>query len=1174
MRRRALGFLVLLSLVSALTVSAQTDRGAIVGVVTDVTGAVIPGAQVAATRVGTNTTSNTTTTATGNFAIPALRPGEYTLTIEAPGFVTVQMTNLILIAGGTVRADATLTVGGVAERIEVASTVAQLQSASAEVVSQVSTQMIDQLPLVVGGAMRSPFDLALLTPEANQNGADLSFQIGGGQGGSYGATMDGITILTGRFNSVAWASLNTPSVDAIQEFTVESSGMKAEFGRGSGGAMSFSSKSGTNEFHGTAYEFLRNNALDSRRFFEARKGVYKQHDFGWSAGGPVYIPKIYDGRNRTFFFTSMEWFRNRVGATSSVSSVPTPEMYRGDFSKWVDASNVLIPVYDPDTTRPNPSGAGFIRTPFPGNIVPQGRFSEFARSVLNVIGEGPAPNAGGVPGTSAYVRNNYVNSTGSSVDPWDKFSVKVDHHLGSAARVAFLYNRGLHAGPAAGPDGFPGLPAPFSTARIGHQKSPSYRVSYTHTISPTIVNSFYAGGHDWKESNLGVNVGTDWKAKGICLKGAWDCSLNFPIMTFDDFTSWGGIGGDGSENTAYSIGNDLAIVRGAHTFKIGYLWERMHYNGWGRANIGGVADFRRLSTSVPGNNNISVGGGNAFAAFLLGHAYGGATENDRYLGQQWRSHGWYIQDDWRITRRLTMNLGLRYEFTLPPVEKDDKWSDFTPDRPNPGATRADGSMLLGALRFAGFGEGRENSRSLVPGYWRGIAPRLGFAYQLDNKTVLRAAAGIFNGVVKTSSGSSHFEGATVRFFTSSTNSGVTPAFLTDEGIPEFRKPPFIDPAFANGGDMSYWDGEAVRLPKSYQYTFSLQRQVGNSWVVEAAYNASIGTRLMALVKNPNQQSWDLLDRYGRDVLLARLDSDIARNAGIGAPYQEIFRDFGAGVSVAQALRPYPQYRRLNTWAGQGDKSGHSTYHAMVLKADKRFASGFTFQGSYTLSKTLTDAANFFDYDNLTQDHYNRRVEKSISPLDRTHNIKTSFIYELPFGRGRRFATDGIAAAVLGGWRLSGVHVYASGTPLQLVNANTFPIDAFRMNALYMDQVGYDGWVVNHDNPDWRGSDRYFQPASYFGQQSAITLGRNRPGDATRFNPRARTQWNAVENYSIARAFRITESTRFDFRFEAFNLVNRSIFSTGSTNVTSPTFGVVTETINSPRRVQLAAKLYW
>jgi hypothetical protein len=228
-----------------------------------------------------------------------------------------------------------------------------------------------------------------------------------------------------------------------------------------------------------------------------------------------------------------------------------------------------------------------------------------------------------------------------------------------------------------------------------------------------------------------------------------------------------------------------------------------------------------------------------------------------------------------------------------------------------------------------------------------------------------------------------------------------------------------------------------------------------------------------------------------------------------------------------------------------------------------------------LSKILTDSDNFFDYATWTQDNANRRLEKSIGVLDRTHNLKISYIYELPFGKGRRWVSGRVADAVLGGWRVSGIHIYTSGAPLQLVNANTFPIDSYRQNALYMDRANtYEGWVVQHDNPDWRGNDRYFQPASFFGEQSALTLGRTRPGDATRLNPNARDQWNLAENFSFAKTFKITEAMRFDFRFEAFNAFNRSRFGTGSTNVTSPTFGVVTATTNQPRRAQFALKLYW
>jgi hypothetical protein len=1167
--------ITLLISMSTAELFGQADRGVIRGTVTDVTGAVVPGARITATRVSTNTRFNTTSTATGDYTIPTLQAGEYSLNVEADGFKSFTRTNIFVIAGGTANADATLEVGQLTETVEVVSSLAQLETTSARVQASVSTKMMDELPLVVGGAMRSPFDLALVTPEANQFGGDNAFQIGGGQGAAYGATMDGVSILTGRFSSVQWASVNTPSVDAIQEFTVESSGFKAEYGRGQGGMMSFSTKSGTNEFHGTAYEFFRNNALDTRRFFEAQKGVLKQNDFGWSAGGPVYIPGLYDGRNKTFVFSSMEWFRDRVGAASQFFNVPTAEMYDGDFRNWVDGNNQLAIIYDPATTRPNPSGSGFIRDPFPNNQVPQGRFSEFSKGVLSVARGVALPNNAGPAGTSAYVRDNYINASGTVLNPWTKFSIKVDHNLTDNARFSYLYNWGLHDGPAPGADGFPGLPLPLNTTRQGRQKSPLHRLTYTHVLSPTVVNSLYGGGQDWKERNASPNVGGDWQARGVCLKNAFDCNENFPILNFDDFQSWGGSAGDGSENTVYSIGDDLTITRGAHTFKAGYLYERQHYNGFGRQSLMGQADFRRRSTSIPGNNDLSTGGGNGFASFLLGEAFAGGTENDRFVGQQWISHGWYFQDDWKLTPRLTMNIGVRYEFTQPPVERDDKWSDFTPDRPNPGATRLDGTPLLGALRFAGFGEGRENSRSIVDGWYGGIAPRLGFAYQLDNKTVLRASGGIYNGIVKTTTGSTHFEGAIIIFRPASTDNGITPAFRADEGLPSYPLPPFINAAFSNGNDTAYWDSEAVRLPQNYQYTFSIQRQVRDSWVLEAAYNANIGAHLVAGIKNTNQLPLSLLDTLGNNVLGSPLNSATARAAGIQVPYAEIFQHFGANVSVAQALRPFPQYRTVNTHSGIGDKSGHSTYHAMVLKADKRYASGVTLQGSYVFSKTLSDT---FIYGEATtaQDHYNRRLEKSISSLDRTHNAKFSYILELPFGKGRRWMNKGgVAHAVLGGWRLSGIHFYSSGAPIGLSNSNTFNTFSGRQNALYMDQVGtYDGWVVKHDNPDWKGSDRFFQPASFFGNQSAASLGRTRPGDATRLNPLARGRAGLTENFSLAKTFDFTERIRMDLRWEAFNAFNRSIFNTGSTSVTSPQFGQVNGTTNDPRRMQFGLKVYW
>jgi hypothetical protein len=1144
---------------------AQTDRGIINGTVTDTSGAAVPEARVVATHTATNMTSTTQTTSTGDFTIPALPVGTYQIRIEKEGFKAAVRSDLILTAGSTVTVNAQLEIGVVTETVQVTATLDLLQTSTAKVSTAVANKMVDELPLVVGGAMRGAFDLALITPEASQP-RDEDFNIGGGQGGAYGATLDGVSVLTGRFNSVQWANVNTPSVDAITEFAVETNGFKAEFGRGQGGMITFSSKSGTNEFHGTAYEFLRNDALDSRRFFEDRKGKYKQHDFGWSAGGPVWIPKIYDGRNKTFFFTAGEWFRNRVGASSGFFSVPTPEMYNGDFSNWVDAAGLRLAVRDPATTRPNPSGPGFIRDPFPNNQVPQARFANISRNYVALVRDVIKPNNGAAPGASDYVRNNYINTTGTALDPWTKFSVKVDHAFGINDRVSFLYNFGLHDR-TPGPDGFPGLPYPANTNRIDSQKSHVYRGTYSKVITPTTVNHLFGGVNFWKERHDALTLDGNWEQKGICLKGAWDCNRNLLIAEFSDYSTWVARAYDGSENFVFSVGDDLTITKGRHTVKMGYLWERIHYNGFGQQTIGGLVRGDRLSTSIPGNNALSSGGGNGFASFLLGQGHHGGTENDRFVGQQWRSHAWYLQDDWKITPRLTLNLGVRYEFTLPPVEQKDKWSDFDPTRPNPRANN-----LPGALRFAGFGEGRENSRTITPGWYGGIGPRIGLAYALDSKTVLRTSAGRSFGVAKTITGSTHFEGAILPFTDTRSLDGINPIFLYDEGLPPYTRPPVVDPSFSNGRSTAYWDGEAVRLPENYQWTLSLQRQMSNSLVLEAAYNATIGAHLVAGLKRYNQVPFSQLERYGRALLASPATSAAAQTAGIGVPYSNIFCDFSAAcsqtaVSVAQVLRPFPQYQHIDTWSGTGDKSGHSSYHAMVLKIDKRYAHGLTMQGSYVLSKLLTDSDSY-NPDTGTLDHYNRRLEKSIGEFDITHNAKMTYIYELPFGKGQRWLTGGPAAWVFGNWRIAGSQFYNSGFPLSLGNAANLGAVLFNnRNPAHI--TTYEGWIVSHDNPNWKGADRFFQPASFFPAQP-----NDRPGTATRHNPKARQPWSLNENFSIAKSFVVTESVRLDFRWEMFNAFNRFRPSPGSTNVQDVNFGRVLSQLNEPRRMQLGLKLYW
>jgi hypothetical protein len=380
----------------------------------------------------------------------------------------------------------------------------------------------------------------------------------------------------------------------------------------------------------------------------------------------------------------------------------------------------------------------------------------------------------------------------------------------------------------------------------------------------------------------------------------------------------------------------------------------------------------------------------------------------------------------------------------------------------------------------------------------------------------------------------------------------------DEGLPEYVRPPFIDPSFANGQTPAYWDNEAVRLPENYQWTLSVQRQLGNSWVVEGAYNATIGVHLVAGLKNINQVPFSALERYGRTLLT----SNITSAAAVAAGFQKPFSSFNS--SVAQSLRPYPQYNEINTWSGHGDKSGHSTYHAGLLQVTKRYSAGLTVNGSYVFSKLLTDADSY-DADNRAADHYNRGLEKSIGQYDQTHVLKFNYVYDLPF-RG-----SGFLAQIFGNWRVSGTHVYATGYPLPLTNGVNYGIFNGRSPAHI---TTYEGWVADHENPNWLGGDRYFAnregyaPAA-LNQSTGITL-----GNATRYNPKAREPFLFEENFSLGKSFNFTESTRVDLRWEIFNAFNRARFNPGSTNMNDPNFGLVTNTLNDPRRMQLGLKFYW
>jgi hypothetical protein len=1165
-KRSIVVMLAALILASPTPALGQSERGTITGVVQDTTKAVIPGATVKVINTATNATTTVVSSDSGTYSAANLLPGAYRVEASLQDFQTASVEGIRLTAGATARVDLTLNLGAVAESVSVVARSTLLQTEDAKVSTNISNELIDQLPLVVGGAMRSVFDLVSTIPEAKGSGTNVA--LGGGQGGAFGATLDGISVNTNRNADVVETAFLTPSVEAITEFSVETNGFKPEFGQAGGGAITFASKSGTNRFQGTVYNFLRNDALDEKGFFEQQKGVYRQNNFGASWGGPVKLPRLYDGQNRTFFFSAYEGFRNTQASNALTLSVPTPEMYDGDFSNWVDSQGRMIVIYDPATTRPNPNGTGFIRDPFPGNRIPTGRFSNVARQYIALARTAVVPNRPGlVPGSFGYVSNNFLSPGGTTVETTHKYSLKIDHSLSSAHRLAYLFNRTTNDA-VPGDSGAAGLPAPFNTFQSSSFDGDLHRGSWDWIVGPRMVNHLSVGVNTFNKNAFSPNVDQNWRDQGICIPNAVDCNQNFGIISFSEFATWGGSSYNGTEQPRFSIKDDLTISQGSHTIKAGFTYDRQQANGFGQQDIGGRAGFSFLETAVPGTTTLANGGGNSFASFLLGAADTGRTETIRYLQQIYPYYGFYAQDDWRINDKLVLNYGLRYEFTHPPRAGGDQYSDFSPTKPNPAV-----NDYPGALVFAGEGPGREGTSNLFPGYYGAIAPRVSFAYSMNDKTIVRGGVGRSFGRVTVVQGSSHFAGFIGQYVFASADAGVTPAFQLDQGLPPYPLPPLIDPTFSNNNDVDWFNGQEASRPATYDnWTISVQRELVNGLSVELEYNGVYGSNLQAGLLNPNQVPMsvvnDLIARFGpigaRDLLNSQITSAAAVAAGIPVPYQNFTNpNVQRSRTVAQALRPYPQYLAVNVQSGGGDKTGRSHYHAGVLKVNQRLKGGLTLQGSYAYSKLMTDADSFSG-SGRAMDAAQPELEWSVGRLDQTHFFKINSVYELPFGEGRRWLTSGVANQIAGGWRIAMIQVYSSGLPIG-VTTNA-PLNIFNGTNR-----------PNVTGADWRApiAGEEFNPlVDRFLNRAAFVQPVGELGNAPRINPDVRRFWNLTENLSIAKTIKNLGPIDLDIRVEAFNLFNRVIWGAPNTDFSSTNFGLINSQANSPRQLQIGLKLYW
>ncbi len=598
--------------------------------------------------------------------------------------------------------------------------------------------------------------------------------------------------------------------------------------------------------------------------------------------------------------------------------------------------------------------------------------------------------------------------------------------------------------------------------------------------------------------------------------------------------------------------------------------------------VRGSFNFARTATSAPlDTTNTS---GNGFASFLLGQVSSAGLETKRFVSDQWKYYAFYAQDDWKVSRKLSLSYGIRYEYTPPTTEGyfPDAFSNFNPKLSNVYA-----GGRPGAIEYAGSGEGRNGRKSLFDAWPYGFSPRLGLAYTINDKTVLRASAARTFGSVKNTGGSSHFQGFIGNYTFNSANGNLAPAFNLDDGYPAWPAPPFLraeggNAANPGSNDAPYWQSyDAGRLPEYYNWSIGLQRALPGNMVVEAGYNAQQGRHLVTNAVSINQIEPSVFfgwaNRLGgveaaRTLFNSDITSATARNAGFTLPYPN-FRG-----TVKQSIRPFPQFNSINTGGDGGDRSGSSTYHAFVVKWEKRYSSGLTFLNSYVFSKVFTNADTANASSGSTMTHYNRALDKTVGASDQTHNVKFTYSYELPFGKGKQYITSGVGSHVLGGWRIAGIHQYASGTPMSVSPGYGF--EFFGGNRVSVNSL--QGWKDTSYTSDkfdpnkdlWWDVSKFDKTPTDVrpGNATAVYVAKSSLGFAPVRNPDMRSPWNLSENVSVARTFRFSERVRLDFRAEAFNLANRVRWGGPDGGLTSNNFGRITSLGNSPRQLQLGMKV--
>lgn len=1070
----------------AAHVTAQVNAtGTFSGQVTDPSGAAVSDAQVKVVDQHTGVAVSKTTGADGFYTVPLLKPGTYSIEVSAPGFATMTRKDLVLQIQQIIQQDFKLQVGGVQQEVTVTGAAPLLNTESTEVGNVISQHSTEQLPL--NG--RNFSQLALLVPgtnpgpvggirtqgngnETQRAGAEV---IADGSRGSFNMFM--IDGLDDRDQSVGTVKV-FPNLESIQEFKVQVGNYDAQFASG-GAVVNVITQSGSNELHGSAFEFLRNSALDARQFFDAAKPQFQQNQFGGSVGGPIR-------KNKTFFFTDYQGLRIHT-ATTVIRSEATPAMRMGDFTAYPAI------IYDPKTYDP----ATNTRMPFPGNVIPPGRINPIAQNLLAIM---TLPN---LPGVKNNLRVNPLQ-----VNEQDQFDLRGDQIFSEKDSMFMRYTYGraditypatpVEINGAINPLAFAQGGASAGALKLNHAPSQQATVQEIHQFSPNITNQLALGYTRFYLRVSNLEEGLDVAAK-LGLQGA-DTGQNAGAMAS---LSISGLSGYSSGNlpeiipqNTWQLSDTVSYTKGAHNLRFGFSAIQNRFGFFQLSSPSGGLSYSGTYTNNPAS---SAGTGAGFADFLLGlpvssskSAFPQGVPYERYS-----EYGAFVQDQWRIATKLTLNLGLRYDLFTPVSERYNRQSDFL--------------LGTGTLVIAG-----QNgySNSILALQKHDFSPRIGIAYQLNDKTVIRSAYGLFYFNEQGIGGSTRlFINYPFAAQYTVSCSSTTPCLSTSTGIPQTLS--------ANNLPTAVYQPIPNLTPNMQQWNFTLERQVASSLVLRAGYIGSRGTHL---------------------------NLNIDENVAVPGP------------GAVAPRRPYPNYGVISSW----EPRGPSSYNGLQLSAEKRYSAGLSFLAAFTWSHSLDEGAggnsstgesriNIQNPRNLSADYGN-------SNFDYRRRFTLSMVYEAPFGHGRKFLTNAnrVADAVLGGWQLTSIVTAQSGAPFSVSLANpTANTGTFtRPNRICNGNLPPDKQSINM----WFDTTCFVPPPIYtFGNAGRNIL----------YGPGLFT-WDLGAD----KDFRMTERFGVQFRSEFFNVLNRANFGLPNASIGSAAAGTITSVLTNARQIQFALRLHF